>query len=239
MRGSQILKRRVTRLLAHRRLVHSIRPSDVFVVTYPKSGTTWLLFLIANIIKGGSNEEITFVNYINYVPDINDLYFARNNLAEFASLPDPRLFAVHAPYDPVFPKVVYVLRDPRDVMVSYYHYRRLTDASFCSSLQEFVMSDNHYPCQWDEHVAGWLLNGLNAHLCLVRYEEMHKDTPGVLKRVLDFAGLSYTEAGILRAVEASRFERMRSAEEQYGIPQPEVLTHTDERFVRRGKIGGY
>jgi len=101
------------------------------------------------------------------------------------------------------------------------------------------MSDNHYPCQWDEHVAGWLLNGLNAHLCLVRYEEMHKDTPGVLKRVLDFAGLSYTEADIGRAVEASRFERMRSAEEQYGIPQPEVLTHTDERFVRQGKIGGY
>jgi len=123
-------------------------------------------------------------------------------------------------------------------MVSYYHYKRLIDASLCSSLQEFVMSDNHYPCRWDEHVAGWLLKGLNASLCLVRYEEMHQDTHGVLKRVLDFAGLRYTEADISRAVEASRFERMRSAEEQYGFPHPDVL-NPDEKFVRRGKVGSY
>ena len=239
MRGLHIIKRHATQFLAQRRFVHSLRPSDVFVVTYPKSGTTWLLFLLANILKSDPDEEITFVNYIHYVPDINDSYFAKNHLAEFASLPDPRIFAVHAPYDPVLPKVVYVLRDPRDVMVSYYHYKRLTDASFCGSLRDFVMSDNHYPCQWDEHVAGWLLNSRHTPLCLVRYEEMHKDTSGVLKRVLDFAGLRYTEADIARAVEASRFERMRSAEERHGIPQPEVLTHTDERFVRRGKIGGY
>jgi len=67
---------------------------------------------------------------------------------------------------------------------------------------------------------------------------MHQDTQGVLKRVLDFAGLSYTEAGISRAVEASRFERMRSAEEQYGFPHPDVL-NPDEKFVRRGKVGSY
>jgi hypothetical protein len=173
------------------------------------------------------------------MPDINEIYSAQNSLDEFASLPDPRFFSVHARYDPKFPKVVYMLRDPRDVMVSYYHYKRLTDENFRSSLQEFILSDNHYPCRWDEHVAGWLLNGLHAPLCLVRYEEMHQDTQGVLKRVLDFAGLSYTEAGISRAVEASRFERMRSAEEQYGFPYPDVLTDTDERFVRRGKVGSY
>src|SRR5215510_3046374 len=233
------LKRRVAWLLARRRFAHSIRPSDVFIVTYPKSGTEWLRFLIANSIKDDLNEEITFLNHTAYVPDINEPYSTLNSLDEFASLPDPRFFSVHARYDPVFPKVVYVLRDPRDVMVSYYHYKRLTDASFCSSLQEFVMSDNHYPGRWDKHVVGWLLNGQHTPLCLVRYEEMHQDTQGILKRVLDFAGLSYTEADISRAVEASQFERMRAGEEKYGIPHPDILTHTGERFVRRGKIGGY
>jgi sulfotransferase family protein len=234
-----ISKRHVTRLLARRRFAHSVRPSDVFIVTYPKSGTEWVRFLIANSIKGNPNEEISFVNHTNYVPDINEIYFAQNSLGEFAFLPDPRFFSVHAPYDPIFPKVIYVLRDPRDVMVSYYHYKRLTDANFCSSLQDFVTSDNHYPCRWDEHVAGWLLNGPNASLCLVRYEEMHQDTHSVLKRVLNFAGLHYSEADILQAVEASRFERMRAAEEKHGIPYPDVLTNSGERFVRQGKIGGY
>lgn len=233
------MKKRVRRILVRKNAANSIRPSDVFIVTYPKSGTVWLSFLIANILKSDQSETLNLKSFLKYVPDINDPYFAGGHWEEFSSLPDPRFFYVHAPYDPSFPKVVYVLRDPRDVMVSYFHHRRMTDERFCYSMQEFISSDKHFPCRWDKHVAGWLLDNRHPHLHLVRYEEMHRDIQGTLRRVLDFVGLRYTEADVLQAVEASRFERMRSVEEKFGLAGPEVLSNTDERFVRKGKIGSW
>ena len=233
-----LLKQRVRRSLTRRRFVKSIRPSDVFIVTYPRSGTTWLRYLIANIMNADSREDITFRSFRDYAPDINDLYAAQGTLDEYVSLPDPRLFSIHARYDAHFPHVVYVLRDPRDVMVSYYHYRLKRERTYGGSLQEFLKSDDHYPCRWDEHVAGWLLNGVKANVCLVRYEDMQRDTHGALKRVLTFAGVPYSEAALSRAVEASRFEQMRSAEEQYSAGTPQMRDE-HAQFVRRGKIAGY
>ncbi len=70
---------------------------------------------------------------------------------------------------------------------------------------------------------------------VVRYEEMHTDTFGILKRVLNFAGLSYSEGDIMRAVEAAQFDKMRSLEESFGVDG--ALGAKNERFVRRGRVG--
>jgi hypothetical protein len=233
------LKNRAKRLVARRKFVNSIRPSDIFIVTYPKSGTVWLSFLIANIIKPDRKEVLNLKTFGYHVHDINDQYFSGVPLQEFASLPDPRFFYVHAPYDNSFPKVIYVLRDPRNVMISYYHHTRMTDADFSSSIREFIESKDHFPCEWDQHVTGWLIAHRHPSLCLVRYEDLHKDTPGTLRRVLDFAGLRYTEADIQYAVEASRFDQMQTLETKHGLGGSEVISNTNERFVRKGKVGGW
>lgn len=101
----------------------SLRPTDVFIVTHPRSGTTWMRSLIGNALVQlvfSESCELGFKNHL-YVPDVNKQYF-RGGL-----LPNPlpgiatRFFSTHAPYDPLLPKVIYIIRDPRDVMVSYYH----------------------------------------------------------------------------------------------------------------------
>jgi len=228
--------RRIKRLLAKRRFYASIRPSDVFLVAYPKSGTTWLGFMVANFLKRNPNEEVNLAAE-GYIPDINSKYGKHVPLRKYDSIPSPRFFRVHASYDASLPKVVYVLRDPRDALVSYWHFKKLVDRNGPPTIKELVRTDDDWVCSWDQHVAGWLFEHQHPQLLVVRYEDMHRNAAAALKAVLDFAGLPCRPADIESAVEASRFENMRKAEEKFGLGTP--VADPTERFVRRGKIGSW
>lgn len=221
----------------HSAFYPTLRRSDVFLCSYPKSGTTWLGFLIAHVLKGDASDELDLKSFNRYVPDVNLQYTKRGSAAAHSGLSDPRFFLCHATYDAQLPKVVYVTRDPRDVMVSYWHYQKFLKKDFDQPMAEFLRSDDHWPCEWDEHVAGWMLPRAHADLLVVRYEDIHKDTTAVVRGVLDFAGVRCSEAHIEAAVEASRFERMRAAEERHGVNGK--AGDEQERFVRKGRVGSW
>jgi Sulfotransferase domain len=229
--------RRPARVLDHSAFWTTIRPADVFICTYPKSGTTWLGFLIAQVLKQDRDERLDLKNFNRYVPDVNLLYTKAGSLADHAAKPDPRFFLLHARYDEHFPKVVYVVRDPRDVMVSYWHYQKFLHKDFSQTLEEYVASDAHWPCEWDEHVESWMMPRRHPHLMLVRYEQMHADPEGVLRGVLEFAGVKAGPSRIAQAVEDSRFEKMREAEEKFGVNG--AAGDRGERFVRKGVCGSW
>jgi hypothetical protein len=229
--------RRPSRVLDHSAFIPTIRPTDVFICTYPKSGTTWLGFLLAQVLKQSPEERLNLKNFNRYVPDVNLLYTKGGSLAEHADKPDPRFFLAHARYDPNFPNVVYVVRDPRDVMVSFWHYQKLLYKDFSQTLEEYVASDAHWPCEWDEHAESWLMPRRHPRLMVVRYEQMHADPAGVLRAVVEFAGIAVDEARVALAVEESRFEKMREAEEKFGVNG--AAGDSGERFVRKGVCGSW
>lgn len=223
----------------------TIRPSDVFIVAYPRSGTTWMRFLLANLLNPGKREEINLTNFGNYIPDIN-LKFNKRPLWMYRYIPNPRFFSIHIQYHPRLPKVVYIVRDPRDVLVSYFHFKRVSNPDFNLCLRDFVSSfmlDEHqYRGQWDVHVMGWFTAAerIPSRILLIRYEDMQQDTGLILKKVVDFAGLKYSKNQIQEAVEASTFERMTRIEERHGIDNPQVANgRKDERVIRRGKVGAW
>jgi hypothetical protein len=233
---------KLTNLVDYLRFVRSIRPTDVFIVSWPKSGTTWLAFLVANLLKGSRPGQLNLRNSTRYVPDLNRGYLKKRGftdgfLNDLPLFPDPRIFKVHAPYDKGLPKVVYLLRDPRDAIVSTWHYLRLQDATFSLSLKDFIRKDGYWPCSWDLHVGGWLLDHDHPDLLLVKYEEIHQDTYTVLRRVLDFSGIRYDGSDIAKAVETSRFDDMQRLEEKFGSVESGGVA--GERFIRKGKIGGW
>lgn len=226
---------RLERTQRRRRFVESIRPSDVFLVAYPKSGTTWLGFMLANVINA-AQEELNLRNAWDIVPDINGSYFGDGNLDRYEHLSDPRFFLVHSPYDPALKRVVYIMRDPRDVMVSYYHYKRATVPNWNLPLSNFLLQRQQWPCSWEDHVRGWLEHQRNGQFIVVRYEEMHRDATSVLQRVLGHSGASFLSSDIDRALAMSKFERMRALEETFGV---EGTKYAGERFVRKGQIGAW
>lgn len=215
----------------------TIRPTDVFLCSYPKSGTTWLGFLLAQILRKDKDEQLGLKSFDKYVPDVNLLYTKRGSLAEYADRLGSRLFRCHATFDENLPRVICVLRDPRDVMLSYWHYQKFLKKDFTLSLGEYLQSDDHWPCEWDEHVASWLCPRRHPNLLVVKYEQMHEDTARVLKEVLDFSGLECSDQKIIQAVEDSRFEKMREAEEKFGVHGK--AGDDNERFVRKGKKGSW
>ena len=234
---ARALRRRARWIIRRRAFYRFLRPTDIFVVTYPKSGTTWLAFLLANLLRPPGSQPLTLDTYLQHTPDVNGAYFGTDTLQAFGKLPTPRIFLAHPTYDPVLPRVIYVLRDPRDVLVSYWHHDRLTQRDFKLSLADFVRRDDHWPGRWDEHVSGWLLTHHHPRLLVVKYEDLQHDTVTALQHVVDFVGLVHGVAELRQAAEDSRFDRMRSAEEQFGWKG--VRAAKDERFVRRGQAGGW
>ncbi len=221
----------------HASLIPTIRPTDVFVCSFPKSGTTWVGYLLAQLLKTDPTEQLGLDSFNQYVPDINLIYTKRGSLVEFDRMLDPRFFLCHATYQPLFHKVVYVLRDPRDVMVSYWHYQKLIDRSFDQSLLEFLESDSMWPCHWDQHVASWLLPRQHPNLIVIKYEDLHMDPLGQIIRLKELAGTDWTRPQIEAAIECSRFDRMRAAEEKFGLKAK--IGDQSERFIRKGKAGGW
>src|SRR5271163_2666342 len=112
--------RQASRVLTGRQLAGrgvTVFPDDIFLVSYPKSGNTWTRFLLGNLMH--TDCRITFSNVEQKVPDI---YGASKNTLKKS--PRPRLLKSHECFDPRYRRVIYVVRDPRDVAVSAYHYDR-------------------------------------------------------------------------------------------------------------------
>lgn len=199
---------------------------DTFIVSYPKSGNTWVRFLLANALY--PEAEVDFHSIHELVPEVGEEDKRRSGL------PLPRLLKSHAPYQPDYPRVIYILRDGRDVYTSYYHYRA-PDLSNDTTFESFLRG-SHWPTRWGEHVKGWLdAADSTDSIMVVRFEDLKEDSASELKRMLSFLGKeSISEEQIHRAAKASSFENMRRLEREKGRRNEKV-----ERFVRKGEAGDW
>ncbi len=144
---------------------------DVFVVSYPKSGNTWVRFLIAHLVAEGRPVDFSSVQEI--VPGID--WLPANKLR---SLARPRILKSHEYFDPRYGKLLYLVRDPRDVVVSYYHHdirRRLIPEGYPMEqyVERFLDGRLDPYGSWHEHVGSWLgARESDPGFLLVRYEDL-------------------------------------------------------------------
>ncbi len=193
----------------------AVYPDDTFLVSYPRSGNTWTRFLIANLVY--PNKNISFVNIEKLIPDT-----ASQSNRVLKRTPRPRIIKTHQYFDHRYPKIIYIVRDPRDIALSYYHFQR-----------KYLQIQDDYPLEryvedfvsgrlisadwgtWAENVASWIFTrGHRREFLLLRYEDMIKDTSVELARIAVFLGMEPAPASLRRAIELSSAERMRELEKR-------------------------
>lgn len=216
-----------------------ILPDDVFLVSFPKSGNTWTRFLLANLKY--PDQPATFANIHRLIPDPS-----RTSKRDFESMRRPRIIKSHDCFDPRFPKVVYIVRDPRDVTVSqYFYHRKLRKIGDDSPIELFVtrfLAGKTCPHgSWGENVATWLATREHdPRFLLLRYEDMLADTRHELTKVADFLGFTASPQHIATAVERSSVSRMRKLEQaetdDCSLTQG---SRKDLSFVRSASAGGW
>ena len=213
----------------------TVLPDDIFLVSYPRSGNTWARFLVGNLIY---DEPVTFANVDARIPEI---YLFPDRVLR--RIPRPRVLKSHECFDPRYKKVIYIVRDPRDVAVSYYHYvikRKLVpeDYEIAKFIPRFLAAEFDiqwkWSANWQDHVMSWysMREGMPGFL-FIRYEDMLRDTVTELARVSSFLGLNATEERLHKAVGLSSADRMRNLEKAQSRDwQLTESTRQDKPFVR-------
>jgi hypothetical protein len=205
-----------------------LRPKDTMIVGFPKSGHTWMQSLIANV-KYGVDPRIADDHLIqDLVPDLHQRRWHKRYGKSMC-------FKSHMLPRKDFKRVIYLIRDGRDVMVSYYHFRRAW--GYNGSLVDLITEEHPLYATWSHHVATWLDNPYGAHILYVRYENMLNDSVGTLRQICDFLSLETSEEELEAAAFRSSFQNMRAKEDKFGRPNKDWPA--DRKFMRRGIAGSW
>jgi hypothetical protein len=219
----------------------TVFPDDVFLVSYFRSGSTWSRFLVGNLIQ--QDEPISFANVERLVPLI--YVFPDRVLRRL-----PRVLKSHECFDPRYPRVVYIVRDPRDVAVSFYYYNlkvRVIPEGY--SMDQFVdrfLAANVVDYAdlvgcWQDHVLSWVrLRAGTPGFRLLRYEDLLADPARELTNLASFLGIDSTPGRVERAVRLSSGSHMQSLEKEQSKQWVSTKdTRQDIPFVREAKSGGW
>lgn len=224
-----------------------IRDSDVFLVTYPKSGTIWtqqvlnLIFHEENRKGTGHIDNMARAPWIEY-----NLY----NI-DFASRQSPRLFTTHLPYH-LMPKdlrfkkgkVIYVCRNPKDTMVSFFHFHRLYPKLKVTldweTFFDLFLCGKVTCGSWFDHVKGWYTHKEEYNILFMTYEEMKKDLRSAVMKICNFVDMKLDKQAVDIVVEKSSFKNMRHDPlANYEFISNEVLDFTKGNFFRKGTVGDW
>ncbi|XP_071775629.2 sulfotransferase family 5A, member 1 [Centroberyx gerrardi] len=223
--------------------------TDILIATYPKSGTTWMQEIVTLICsKGDPHLSQTVPNWTR-APWLEQFYSAA--VLE-ASSRGPRVITTHLPQHLLGPalqgskaKVIYVSRNPKDVIVSYYHFHKMAKflpepGSFQDFLNRFLEGTSQYG-SWFDHVKGW--TGQTAtmnNLLHITYEEMSLDLGSAIERVSSFLQCPLLEEEVGNCLKHCSFSNMRDNRMvNYTLIPEEIMDHNRGSFMRKGKIGDW
>ena len=222
------------------------RADDIFIASYPRSGTTWLQMIVFNLLRP---HEPPF-EHISHVIPFLDRSIRQGHT--FDDRPSPRLFKTHLQYQHVagwHGRWIYIARDGRDVAVSYFSFHRSylgLEEPFDAFFERFLRGEVQYG-SWFAHVAGWRSRAGDPRVLFLTYEQLVTDFDAVVAGLASFLGVAPTAAAIERLKERCSFASMRVLEHKFDPITERSLERAGDvpaaplrgSFVRQGHVGSW
>jgi len=223
----KIIQRRIIEKWLNYFPLSKIAPTDIIIAGFPKSGNTWFQHLLASIVFGCNGEYTPDTLVQELIPDVHfKNYFRRYSEVAY--------FKSHYLPKPEYKKVIFLIRDGRDAMVSYYHYNK--KLGYDTTLTKMVREgDTVFPCMWHIHIQKWLENPYKADMIFVRYEDLLNDPLAEMKKVCKFINIERSDAYLEQSIATCSFDKMSKREKEQGWEG----WNKEKTFLRSGKIGDY
>ncbi|KAM9424943.1 sulfotransferase 2B1-like [Pholidichthys leucotaenia] len=220
---------------------------DILIVTYPKSGTTWTQEIVPMIMSGGDPKCTETVPNWERAPWIE----AGGFKFKLEERPSPRTLTTHfhyhmmpASFFAVRPKVIYVMRNPKDVFTSYIHFHEM--ASFLVSPRPQSEFLHKFLCgkvflgSWFDHVKGWLNAEDKEKIMYISYEEMLRDLKDSVGRIAQFLEKPLDAEAVEKITDRCLFNNMKKNNmSNYSMIPSEVMDQTKSQFLRKGISGDW
>ncbi|XP_013793546.1 sulfotransferase 1C2-like [Limulus polyphemus] len=170
------------------------RDDDVFIVTYPKCGTTWVQHIVMSIFKKGE----PIANFLEFQRSTPFLEMTGPKAAEF--MLRPGAIKTHLPFhlQPYSPKAkfIYVARNPKDCCVSFFHHMKMfpgyefQDGCFDDFFELFINGFVDFGDYFD-HLLSWYEHRNDPNVLFITYEEIKADTEASVMKMAGFLGKEY------------------------------------------------
>ncbi|XP_071957078.1 sulfotransferase 1C3-like [Antedon mediterranea] len=228
-----------------------VRQEDIWVITYPKSGTTWMQEIVSvlyndcNVVKADEKEIADRFAFL-------DLKLSHKDFPHVvaAKTPSPRFLKTHLPSHQMAkeintkkPTIVYVARNPKDNAVSLFHFHQ--SLKFLRSYESW---DDYYNafCAGDVHGGSWFDMNLywwnrrhDENVLFVKYEDMKKDLGGVITKVSEFFGWPIPDGKLKEVVQHCKFSSMKKNPKTNYEKILQYSRNPAFRFMRKGQVGDW
>ncbi|KAF8785879.1 Sulfotransferase 1C4 like protein [Argiope bruennichi] len=226
----------------------TFKEDDILVASFPKTGTTWLQEIIYCILHGV--DESLSQSLEDRFPYLEFIY---PGLDSIKKMEGQRLLKTHLPYS-LLPqedilkknvKVFYIMRNPKDVAVSYYHFVRMMTISnysgnFDNFFEDFISDKVPYGPIWKHYLDMWEHKN-DQNILILFYEDLQKDIHGNIRKIASFLNRNPTEKEINDIANHCSFDNM-SQNPTVNYQHWDALgirKSSEAKFMRKGQVGDW